>query len=258
MRLLVAMPLRALILATLLAALALAAPAAAQARPPARALLIACERSPEEAQRSGVFEGQMRLVPGASRMQMRFTLQASTPERRRWTNVDAPGFGLWVGSAPGTGRYLYTKRVMNLLAPASYRVQVRFRWLDAGDVVVERTRRYSEHCRQPDPRADLEVGAVGVEEVEDDEAAGRYVAFVRNTGRTAAAPSVLSLTVGGVVLPAGRVLALGPGEGAYVSVDGPACEAGAEIVADADAEESVDERDETDNRFTRRCPPEFD
>ena len=188
------MPLRALILAALLAALVLAAPAAAQARPPARALLIACERSPEEAQRSGVFEGQMRLVPGASRMQMRFTLQASTPERRRWTNVDAPGFGVWVGSAPGTGRYLYTKRVMNLLAPASYRVQVRFRWLDAGGVVVERARRYSEQCRQPDLRADLEVGAVGVEEVEDDdEAVRRYVAFVRNTGRTAAAPSVLSL-----------------------------------------------------------------
>jgi CARDB len=253
------MPLRAPILAVLLAlAAAFAAPAAAQARPPARALLIACERSPEEARRAAVFEGQMRLVPGAVRMQMRFALEASTPERRRWTRVAAPGFGPWVGSAPGTGRYLYTKRVVNLLAPASYRVQVRFRWLDGAGAVVERARRHSDPCQQPDQRADLEVRSLAVEEPDDDDAdeQGRYVAFVRNTGRTAAGPSLLSLTVGGVVLPAARVLALAPGEGVYVSVEGPPCRAGAEIVADADAEESVDERDETDNRFTRPCPPE--
>ena len=246
------MPARVLILAVLLTVLA--APAA-QARPPARALLIACERSLEESGGAGVFEGQMRAVPGSSRMQMRFTLQASTPERRRWTRVDAPGFGTWVGSAPGTSRYLYTKRVLNLLAPASYRVQVRFRWLDASGVVVERVQRTSGSCSQPDPRADLVVRSVAVEASASDPARRRYVAFVRNTGRTAAEPSLLSLTAGGVALPAARVAALDPGEGAYVAVEGPACEPGAEIVAEADEDESVDESDEADNRFTRSCPP---
>jgi len=246
------MPARVLILALALAVLA--APAA-HARPSARALLIACERSLEEAERAGVFEGQMRLVPGASRMQMRFALQASTPERRRWTSVDAPGFGTWMSSAPGTGRYLYTKRVESLLAPAAYRVQVRFRWLDAAGATVERARRVSDACHQPDPRADLELRSVAVEPLAGGAERRRYVAFVRNTGRVAAEPSLLSLSVGGVVLPPARVLALEPGEGVAVAVEGPACAGRAEIVADADAEESVDERDESNNRFTRGCPP---
>jgi len=247
---------RLLILAAALA-LAGAFAASAQARPPARALLIACERSLEEAERASVFEGQMRALPGAARMQMRFTLEASTPERRRWTRVAAPGFGTWVGSAPGTARYRYTKRVEHLLAPASYRVRVSFRWLDAAGAVVEQARRYSAPCQQPDPRADLIVRSVAVEQLGGDSGRRRYVAYVRNTGRTAAEPSLLSLTVGGVVLPARPVLALEPGEGAYVGVEGPACEPGTEIVADADADQSVDESDETDNRFIRGCPPEF-
>ena len=245
------MPVRILVLAILLAVFA--APAA-QARPSARALLAGCERSLDEADRAAVFQGQMRSVPGASRMQMRFTLQARTPERDRWAALDAPGFGTWLSSAPGTSRYVYTKRVENLLAPASYRVSLRFRWLDAGGAVVVRARDFSRACRQPDPRADLVVSSVGVQPAADP-ARRRYVAFVRNTGRTAAEPSSLALTVDGVLLPAATVLALEPGEGALVSVEGPACRAGAPLVAVADADESVDESDEADNRLTRSCPP---
>ena len=245
------MPARVLILTLAIAVLAVPA---AQARPPARAVVIACERSLEETERAGVFEGQMRTVAGASRMQMRFTLQASTPERRRFTRVEAPGFGTWFTSASGTSRYLYTKRVVNLLAPASYRVQVRFRWLDAAGAVVERARRHSGRCVQPDPRADLTVRSLDVEAVAGDPQRHRYIALVRNTGSRTADASLLALTAGGVVLPGASVVALEPGESTYVSVEGAACEPGAEIVADADAEESVDESDETDNRFTRLCP----
>src|SRR5687767_6408803 len=117
------MPLCAPLVALLL--LALAAPAAGAAAVPrsaAKAVLDACERSTDELDRAAVFEGQMRTIAGASRMQMRFTLQARTPEETRWSAVAAPGFGTWVGSAAGTSRYVYTKRVENLLAPASYRV----------------------------------------------------------------------------------------------------------------------------------------
>ena len=91
-------------------------------------MLSACERGTDELDRAAVFEGQMRTIAGASRMQMRFTLQARTPDTARWSAVAAPGFGTWVSSAPGTSRYVYTKRVESLLAPASYRVLLRFRW----------------------------------------------------------------------------------------------------------------------------------
>ncbi len=67
------MPLRAPVVALLL--LALAAPAAGAAAVPrsaAKAVLDACERSTDELDRAAVFEGQMRTIAGASRMQMRF------------------------------------------------------------------------------------------------------------------------------------------------------------------------------------------
>jgi hypothetical protein len=233
---------------------ALLAPAGAQARMPAKALLVGCERSTELEERAGVFEGEMRTVRGAARMQMRFKLQVRTPERDRWTAVSAPGFGGWLTSASGTSRYVYTRRVENLIAPAAYRVQIRFRWLDADGRRIASARSSSRRCTQPDPRPNLVVRAIGVERAADP---GRrsYVVLVRNTGRTEAGASSLGLSVDGRVLPATPVAALAPGEYTLVTVDGPACAAGAPLEATADPGEVVDERNETDNRFSRACPP---
>jgi hypothetical protein len=248
------MPLRALIVALL--GLALAAPAAGAAVPrwAAKAVLADCERGPGETDRAAVFAGQMRTVRGASRMQMRFTLQARTPDQSRWGSVAAPGFGTWVSSQSGTSRYVYTKRIEGLLAPASYRVQLRFRWLSASGRTLATTRRNSASCRQPDPRPNLIVSSLAVRPTVK---AGRYryVAFVRNTGRSAADASELRMAVGGAELPFAPVIALEPGEGVEVAVEGPACAGGAPVDADADAADEVDERDEVDNRFTRLCPP---
>ena len=83
----------------------------------------------------------------------------------------------------------------------------------------------------------------------------RYVAFVRNTGRTAAAASSLRVALEGAALPLAAVSALEPGEGVAVTVEGPACTEATPVDADADAGEAVEERDEADNRFTRLCPP---
>jgi CARDB protein len=234
--------------------LALLAPAsAASAKPPAKALLVACERGTDITERAGVFEGEMRTVPGAARMQMRFKLQVRTPERDRWTAVAAPGFGGWLTSATGTSRYVYTRRVENLVAPAAYRVQIRFRWLDADGDTIQRARSSSRRCRQPDPRPNLVVREIGVEP--GSTAVRRsYVVLVRNSGRTEAGASSLGLSVDGRALPATPVPALAPGEYTLVTVDGPACAAGAPLLAAADQGEAVDERDEDDNRFSRACP----
>ena len=251
------MPLRAPILALL--CLALAAPAtgaAAVPRSAAKAVLGGCERGPDELDRAAVFEGQMRALRGASRMQMRFTLQVRPPDTSRWSAVAAPGFGIWLGSAPGTSRYVYTKRVENLLAPASYRVLLRFRWLTAEGGVLARAKAYSRACRQPDPRPNLVVRSLAVQPA-TGAGRNRYVAFVRNTGRSAAAASSLRVALDGTALPPAPVAALEPGEGVVVSVEGPACTEAAPVDADADAAEAVDEADEADNRFTRLCPPPF-
>jgi CARDB len=249
MRFLLAMSTRVVLL-TLMFVL-LAAPAA-QAKPSARALVSACERGLEEADRAAAFEGQMRKVAGASRMQMRFTLQARTPDTGKWAALSAPGFGAWVTSATSTSRYVYTKRVEGLLAPASYRVLLRFRWLDARGDVIRRAKDYSASCRQPDPRPNLLVRSIGVQPA-DRPARRRYVVFVRNAGGSVAGASSLLVTVGGKPLPAAPVAELDPGEGLLVTVEGPACQSGAPVVAGADADDAIDERDESDNELTRSC-----
>ena len=248
------MPLRAAILALLVVALAAPAAGAAVPRSAAKALLTSCERGPTDLDRAAVFEGQMRALRRTARMQMRFTLQARGPDTTRWSAIAAPGFGSWVSSAPGTSRYVYTKRVEGLLAPAEYRVQLRFRWLNAAGRSIATTRRNSRLCRQPDPRPNLVVSSLAVRPTARPDRY-RYVAFVRNTGRSAADASQLRVAFGGLALPLAAVDALQPGEGIEVAVTGPACAEGAPVDADADAGEAVDERDEADNRFTRLCPP---
>lgn len=231
----------------------LALPSAATARPAARALLADCVRSAEESRRAGAFVGEMRTVARADRMQMRFKLQARTPERSRWSAVSAPGFGTWLTSVPGTARYVYTKRVESLLAPASYRVQVRFRWLDPAGRIVRTARDYSPVCRQPDPRPDLVVRSIRVER-SSPPYPRRYVVTVRNTGRSDAGESTLTLSVDGIPLEPARVPALDPREEALVALGGPACWPGSLLIAAVDADEAVDERDEDDNAFSRLCP----
>ena len=249
------MPLRATVLALL--CLVLAAPAAGAAAVPrsaAKAVLASCERGTDVLDRAAVFEGQMRRIAGSSRMQMRFTLQARTPDTTRWSAVAAPGFGTWVGSAPGVSRSIYTKRVENLIAPASYRVLLRFRWLTPAGRVLARAKAYSKACRQPDPRPNLVVSSLTVQPGPRP-GRDRYVAFVRNPGRSAAASSFLRMSLAGAALPLVPVAALEPGEGVVVTVEGPACAEATLVEADADAAEAVDESDEEDNRLTRLCPP---
>ena len=236
------------------AALALLAPAAHAGVPKsARGVaLTACEHDSGAGDGVAVFDARMRSLPRTERMQLRFTLQVRTPERRRYTTISAPGFNTWSSADPGTSRYTYTKRVENLIAPGSYRVRVRFRWLDANGDIVRSARVNSPACRQPDPRPDLSVRSVGIQSTAQPNRK-RYVAFVRNTGRSSAGASSLVLTVGGALLGTMHVAGLEPGEGTLVSVEGPSCAAGDEIVAEADADDSVDERDEADNRFSRFC-----
>ena len=107
--------------------------------------LVACDT----AARAAVFEGRMAARADAPRMHMRFTLQARTAERPAWTRVHAPGLDVWTTAEPDADRYVYTKRVENLVAPGRYRAVVRFRWTDAGGVVRAQARVISPVCRQP-------------------------------------------------------------------------------------------------------------
>jgi CARDB len=215
---------------------------AALAISPASASLLECERGTKPA---AEFEARMNAVPGAARMQMRFTLQASAPGRRAWRRVAAPGFDAWTTADPGTTRYVYTRRVEALLGPAQYRTKVRFRWQDADGRLVARTVRFSRACRVADVRPNLTIRDLSIEA--EKPSRSRYVAVVRNTGRGAA--GAFDVQVGSAE-PV-TVDALAPGRERTVEVVGPPCDA--PVTAIADPTDAVDERSETDNELTVDC-----
>jgi hypothetical protein len=219
---------------------ALAAPAQAA---PASVELTQC--APRD--RAAEFEARMDAVEGATKMKMRFTLQARKPGRRAFRRVAAPGFSAWTTADPGTTGYVFTRRVEALVGPARYRAMVRFVWLDAAGRTVARARRHSGSCRQPDHRPNLKLKALSLE--------GRhnYVALVANTGRTETGPFELQVEVGDQLLEPVTLESLGPREQRLVTVRGPRCQSGTEMTATADPADAVDERNEDDNAFTATC-----
>jgi hypothetical protein len=200
-----------------------------------------------------VFEGRMRTVRGATKLQMRFTLQTRSKEEPSWQGLSAPGFGRWLSSDLGVGRYVYTKRVVALVAPAWYRTTVRFRWIGRGGRRLASRRSTSPVCRQLDLRPNLRP--LGIEARPGaDPGHARYVVPVANRGKSAAGPFDVVVTVDGATLPPAHTPELAPGERALVEVDGPPCTAGSMLTADVDPTGAVDERAEADNRLTVTCP----
>jgi hypothetical protein len=215
--------------------------------------LVGCESSLDPMGRAATFEARMRLRKAARRMQMRFTLQTRTPEEPRWRTLPAAGFGKWLTSDPGVGRYVYTKRVVSLAAPGSYRTIVRFRWLDAGGKRVASARAKSPTCRQADLRPNLRP--LGVEaQAGADAAHARYLVPVVNRGRSLAGPFDVVVSVDDTTLTPARAPELQPGERALVEVQGPPCAAGQMLTVDVDPTGAVDERTEADNQLSVPCP----
>ena len=225
--------------AVITAAALLVAPAAASAAP-ASVALTTCEPS----LRSAEFEARMDKVEGASRMKLRFTLEARKTGKS-WRRVAAPELGGWRTAAAATTRYISSRRVTALVGPASYRTLVRFRWVDAAGHTVARAKVRSKSCWQPDHRPNLKLQALSFE----GDQTTTYVVLVTNTGRSETGPFELALTG----LPTQPLASLAAGEARLVEVPGPKCERGTAITATADPLDLIDERNERDNELTRRC-----
>ena len=223
--------------------------AGSQARVPqlsfGKAIVVSCDAQAREA----VFEGQVRVFRKAPRMQMRFTLQASTPDAPLWRKVPLPGFSGWITAPANLGKYTYDKTVQDLLAPASYRAVVNFRWRDRSGRTIRTERAISPICKQVDVRPDLVVRNVRVED-------GSYVGVVFNRGRQAAGPFAVDFLVEGVSVGTVEVIGLAAQTPITVMTPAarrPACAAGSTIEAVADARAQVDEADEENNAFSAVC-----
>ena len=145
--------------------------------------MTGCTEGLDLTQRSVTFEGRMRPIAGTVTMQLRFVLQAQTPGDPRWRHVTAPGFDRWLSLRARRAALHVRQDGQSLLAPASYRATVRFRWLDADGHVLDQDEASRRVCRQDDlrpdlvPRRDLRAAGAG------DTGQRRYGVLVRNAGR---------------------------------------------------------------------------
>lgn len=236
---------RRLLLLSLVASLAVAAPA--DAAPLAKVRTLACQSDREQSGRSATFAGDIRAIPGSVRLQIKFVLQARGVDGEGWAAVAAPGFRTWNTSAPGVARYVHEKQVDDLLAPAAYRVIVRFRWLGPAGEVVLRMRRVSRVCRQPDLRPDLAPVRLA-------RSAGGYVVTVANDGRGDAGPFAVTLEMLGRTYEIGRVEKLAAGRSIRLEAQIPECRPGETLIVRVDPADAVDEADEQANKLVRTCP----
>ena len=211
--------------------------------PPAVVRAVDCDT----AARTASFEGDMRAVAGARRLQMRFSVESeASGADAAWQRVQAPKLDTWVSARPGRSRYVYTKHVAALQPGNAYRVVVRFRWRAADGSVLDTVTRRSKACRIPDPRANLVPVRLRAD-------GGTYTLTVANKGRTTAPASFASLDVGDTALPDEAVPELPAGARFEVTFSGPACAPATLLAATVDATGLVDEAIEADDVLTVAC-----
>jgi hypothetical protein len=117
----------------------------------ASVVLEQCATAATQMERSATFAAEMTLVPGSTRMQMRLELLERTGQERVYHVVSATGLGSWRSAAAGVKVYRYVKQVTNLAAPAGYRAEVQFRWLNAHGRTVKTDDRRSAPCEELRP-----------------------------------------------------------------------------------------------------------
>jgi hypothetical protein len=225
------------------AALAAAASAAAVDTQPARVSLVDCSFEDH----SAVFSARMKLIEGADRMALRFTLLERTGASEK--PVKAPGLSRWHWSKPGVLALRYRQGVRNLEENATYRARVDFRWYSAAGVEVARAQRRSARCRQflTLPNLTTQITRVVQTSVPG---VMRYEALVTNSGQAAVAAAPVRLSVDGDVIDTISV-PLAPGEAKSVAVRGPRCER--LVRAEADPEKTIAETSEADNAHELSC-----
>jgi len=113
------------------------------------ATLAECVAVGVQAERAATFQGEMAALPGTSRMEMRISVLERLPREFAFHMVSAPGLGVWRKSAPGVKTYTYLKQVTNLAAPAVYRGQVQFRWINDKGHPFKTALLITSRCKQP-------------------------------------------------------------------------------------------------------------
>ena len=235
---------RAVQTAAFAAAAALGLPAVASAAP-ASVKLVECSVEEHEA----TFHARMQLVPGASRMALRFTLLEETSGKGA-ERVNVPRLRRWRSSRPGVKAFGYRQGFRNLPENTSHRVRVDYRRYAPDGTEVARATRRSARCRQFVELPNLFARITG-EQPTNVPGVVRYTALVGNSGKAVATAVAVRLTVDGNIVDTVTVASLAPGEQRVIVIRGPDCRRLVRL--EADPEKAITESSEADNAYELNC-----
>jgi hypothetical protein len=236
--------------------------ATSNASVPPRASLaeFSCQPALEPSQREVSVEAVMRPVAGTKRMALRFVLLIRTRGEEQPTEVAGHDLGNWVtpndptlGQRPGDV-WNVEHPVIGLVAPASYRFRVTFRWTGARARVLGTVVRETPACFQPELRPNLLVQSITVEPA-PSASMNDYLTVIANTGATGAGPfEVLFSPGGGLPVKMRTINRLRAHSKRALTFVGPACTVVTDPTVTVDPLHQVDDVDPANNSLTATCP----
>jgi hypothetical protein len=236
----------------LLTTLALAAPSAALAAPPATVSVDQCGLVGAKRQQLGVtVSGRMVGVAGAKTMTIEFALYTRSDGQARFTREPLADDTV---STRAVLTYKYGPRTFllpDLATATDYKARMIFRWT-ASDGDVTTVRRWSSVCRVA-PQPDLALGDLTTT-TSSQPGVQRYTVPVRNDGRADAGAFDVALRIGAEDRAAVTVAGLAAGASQAVTFTAPRCAPGDVLRFEVDPDDRVAEEDERDNVLTVACP----
>ncbi|MGO9884268.1 MAG: CARDB domain-containing protein [Solirubrobacteraceae bacterium] len=222
---------------------------------------FSCHRALNPANRSISVTAVMRPLTGTEHMALRFNLLSTSPLTGITTAVHFGDLGTWktpknptLGQLPGDVWSLQ-KSVYQLVAPASYRFRVMFRWTGHGGRVIGTAVRLSSRCHQVELRPDLLVSSISVAPISGDPADNLYTAVIANDGNSGAGPFEVLFAPADGSAPKTRTVQLLRGHtSTMLSFLGPVCTSSTDPTVTADSTDEVDDLNRANNSLTATCP----
>lgn len=218
-----------------------------------------CQRALDPPTRAVSITAVMPTLSGTEKLALRFELlrrsgasssfaEVSGRDLRTWVHPDNPTLGqrpgdVWIVSHP----------VVNLLAPASYRYRVTFRWTGSHGRVLSEIVRQSPVCYEPELRPDLVVKAITVLPIAASPLKNAYTAEVVNNGATAAGPFEVQFSDAGAVQDH-TVSSLGAHSAVRERFVGALCTSSSSPTVTVDPGHQVDVYSRSKAALTATCP----
>lgn len=237
--------------------------AAAATTPPRDQLLsFVCQKALDPPARAVSVQSVMRPLSGTSKMQMKFSLLRETKTHPRFITVHGRGLGSWISPTnPTLGQqagdvWIVKHPVVDLLAPATYKFRVMFRWTGAQGQTLGTATQTSPTCLEPELRADLLVRYLSVTPITSGPSTGQwaYTALIANRGLTGAGPVAVEFADGSSTPLPATVAWVGAKSQVHRRFVASPCTAGTPLTVTVDPTGSIDEYDYANNALTMACP----